>query len=223
MKSIPLNNYPREFAITFLHGITFVTELRITAPEQLDVLLQHAFFVEADQGDLILKAGTRGERYFFLLYGQLSVYPGEIKAGAEVNRITAGQCFGALSILCDTDRIASVAVSPDCRGALMLSLDLSGLGRLDDFSVFSLFTKLALYRGVVNNTRWQLELYKMDYPEHVLAAESSSIESYAGPFGTLQELQSLDRQIQQMTRMIVRWNEQLSSDQGSAVVRATWL
>ncbi len=223
MKSIPMSNYPREFATVFLHGITFVTELRITAPEQLDVLLQHAFFVEAEQNDLILQEGTRGDRYYFLLYGQLSVYPGEVRAGTEVNRITAGQCFGALSILCNTSRIASVAVSPDCRGALMLSLELSGLGELDDFSVFSLQTKLALYRGVVNNTRWQLELYKMDYPEHPLSKKGSGIEVYAGRMGTLDELRSLDRQVQQMTGMIMSWNEQLSTEQGGTVVRATWL
>jgi hypothetical protein len=223
MKSIPINNYPKDFATAFLHGITFVTELRITAPSELDVLLKHAFFVEASRGEQVLKAGTRGDRYFFLLYGQLSVYAENSLEKTEVNRITAGQCFGALSIFCKTSRIASVSVSPDCNGALMLSLDLSALGSLDNFSVFSLQTKLAMYRGVVNNTRWQLELYKMDYPAHVLSQAASSIETFTGRSGTLDELMSLDRQVQQMTDMIMQWNTALSSEQGVAVVRATWL
>lgn len=223
MKAVPMENYPKEFADAFLNGITFVTELRATDPEQLGVLLKHAFFVEAARDEVVLKAGSRGHRYFFLLKGQLSVYPEDVRPGAEVNRITPGQSFGALSIICNTSRTASVAVSSNCPGALMLSIDLQGLGKLDDFSVFKLSTKLAIYRGVVNNTRWQLELYKMDYPDHVLTKRGRSVEVYIGKKNTLQELESLDRQAHQLTEMIVEWNEQLSSEQDAAEMRGTWL
>jgi len=223
MKLIPLNQYPKEFAVPFLHGIPFVTELRITAPEQLEVLLEHAYFLEAAPGDVVLKAGSRGERFYFLLYGQMSIYAGNVADGVEVNRIAAGQSFGALSVICDVERIASVAVSVDCKGALLLSIDMRELGKLSDFSVFSLLTKLALFRGVVHSTRWQLELYKLDYPNHKLATQGVLVEEFDGKLGTLEELESLNRQIYQMTGVMSAWNKQLSTEEGRPVFRGGWI
>jgi hypothetical protein len=121
------------------------------------------------------------------------------------------------------ERTASVAVSPDCKGALLLSLDMREMGGLEDFSVFSLSTKLAIYRGVVHNTRWQLELYKLDYPDHALAKQNVLLEEFEGKLGTLEELQSLYRKIVQMTGLIMAWNKQLSKDEGRPVFRGSWL
>jgi CRP/FNR family cyclic AMP-dependent transcriptional regulator len=223
MKTISMETYQKDFASAFINGITFVTELRATDPAQLDVLMQHAYFIEAYPGEVMLEAGSRGNRFFFLLRGQLAVYRGEVASGNEINHITPGQCFGALSIICNTSRIATVAVSQSCSAALLLSLDLSDLGRLSDFSIFSLSTKLALFRSVVSNTRWQLELYKMDYPQHVLSQQTRLVEVYTGRRNTLEELQSMERQVKQLTEMLVSWNEQLGQERESANMRGTWL
>lgn len=223
MKTISMETYQKEFASAFINGITFVTELRTTDPAQLDVLLQHAHFIEAYPGEVILEAGSRGNRFFFLLRGQLAVYRDAPMQGTEINHITPGQCFGALSIICDKERIATVAVSETCTAALLLSLDLAGLGRLNDCSVFSLSTKLALYRSVVSNTRWQLELYKMDYPDHVLSKQARSVEVFTGRRNTVEELQSLERQVHQLTERLLGWNEQLGSERESSKMRGTWL
>jgi hypothetical protein len=223
MKTISMETYQRDFANAFINGIAFVTELRTTDPTQLDVLLKHAYFIEAGSDEVVLEAGSKGTRFFFLLKGQMSIYNDAVLPGAEINRITPGQCFGALSIICKTSRLASVAVGHDCPGALMLSLDLTGLGRLNDFSVFTLATKLALYRSVVSNTRWQLELYKMDYPDHALTKQARSIEIYTGRKNIPEELQSLERQVQQLTEMIVAWNEQLAADKSASAMRGVWL
>ena len=75
--------------------------------------------------------------------------------------------------------------------------------------MFSLTTKLSLYRTVVNNTRWQLEVYKMDYPSHPLTQKSKEVEIYIGKKLTEQELQSLERQIMQLTALISEWNAEL--------------
>lgn len=223
MKTISMETYERDFANAFLNGITFVTELRATDPTQLETLLRHAFFVEATPGEMILEAGTRSNQFFFLLRGQLAVYRDAVAPGAELNHITPGQCFGALSIICGTERIASVVVSNKCNAALLLSLELTELGRLGDFSVFNLSTKLALFRSVVSNTRWQLELYKMDYPNHVLAQKSRAVEIYTGKRNTLEELQSLDRQVRHLTEMLVAWNEQIGRERETDSMRGTWI
>lgn len=223
MKTISMETYEQDFANAFINGITFVTELRATDPAQLAVLLKHAYFIEATRDEVVLEAGSKGTRFFFLLKGQLVVYPSDVKPGAEVNRITPGQCFGALSIICKTSRIATVAVGHECPGALMLSLDLSGLGRLNDFSVFTLLTKLALYRSVVSNTRWQLELYKMDFPDHALTKQARAIDIYIGRKNTIEELQSLEKQVHQLTDMILAWNEQLGIEKEASNMRGVWL
>lgn len=209
MKVIPMRDYPQDVADNFLSGINFVREMRLNDPDQFGLLMQRTQFVELSQGETIINAGEMDSRYFFLLKGQLSVYADSEHRARELNKITPGQSFGALSIICHKQRTATVAITPGCNGALLIAIDLAGLGQLMDFSVFSLTTKLSLYRTVVNNTRWQLEVYKMDYPTHPLTQKSKEVEIYIGKKLTEQELQSLERQIMQLTALISEWNAEL--------------
>ncbi len=210
MKIIPMRDYPQDVADNFLGGINFVREMRLNDPAQFDVLMQRTQFVELVPGETIINAGEMDSRYFFLLKGQLSVYADSKHKARELNKITPGQSFGALAIVCKTPRTATVTIAPNCIGALLIAIDLADLGQLDDFSVFSLTTKLSLYRTVVNNTRWQLEVYKMDYPSHPLTQKSREVEVYIGKKFTEQELQSLERQIMQLTALITEWNAELA-------------
>lgn len=209
MKVIPMRDYPQDVAENFLSGINFVREMRLNDPDQFQLLMGRTQFVELSPGETIINAGEMDSRYFFLLKGQLSVYADSEHKSRELNKITPGQSFGALSIICHKTRTATVSITPGCNGALLIAIDLAGLGQLLDFSVFSLTTKLSLYRTVVNNTRWQLEVYKMDYPAHPLTQKSKEVEIYIGKKLTEQELQSLERQIMQLTTLISEWNAEL--------------
>lgn len=216
MKVIPMRDYPQDVADNFLSGINFVREMRLNDPVQFDVLMQRTQFIELSPGETIINAGEMDSRYFFLLKGQLSVYADSAHTTRELNKITPGQSFGALSIICHKPRTATVAITPGCIGALLIAIDLAGLGQLLDFSVFSLTTKLSLYRTVVNNTRWQLEVYKMDFPTHPLTQKSKEVEIYIGKKLTEQELESLERQIMQLTALISEWNTELTSGEAEA-------
>lgn len=209
MKVIPMRDYPQDVADNFLSGINFVREMRLNDPAQFDVLMQRTQFIELSPDETIINAGEMDSRYFFLLKGQLSVYADSAHRSRELNKITPGQSFGALSIICHKPRTATVAITPGCIGALLIAIDLSGLGQLLDFSIFALTTKLSLYRTVVNNTRWQLEVYKMDFPTHPLTQKSKEVEIFIGKKLTEQELQSLERQIMQLTTLITEWNTEL--------------
>lgn len=209
MKVIPMRDYPQDVADNFLSGINFVREMRLNDPAQFDVLMQRTQFIELSPNETIINAGEMDSRYFFLLKGQLSVYADSAHRSRELNKITPGQSFGALSIICHKPRTATVAITPGCIGALLIAIDLSGLGQLLDFSIFALTTKLSLYRTVVNNTRWQLEVYKMDFPTHPLTQKSKEVEIFIGKKLTEQELQSLERQIMQLTTLITEWNTEL--------------
>ena len=210
MKFVPMREYPQDVADNFLSGINFVREMRANDPAQFELLMARTEFVELSPGEVIIHAGEMDNRYFFLLKGQLSVYANSDSMSRELNKITPGQSFGALSIICKEPRTATVAITPKCSGALLIAIDLGDLGNLTDFSVFTLVTKLSLYRTVVNNTRWQLEVYKMDYPAHALTQRSKEVEIFIGRKGTEQELESLKRQISQLTSLIRDWNAELA-------------
>ncbi|MEZ5436555.1 MAG: cyclic nucleotide-binding domain-containing protein [Pseudomonadales bacterium] len=223
MKVIPMRDYPQDVADNFLSGINFVREMRLNDPAQFALLMDRTQFIELTQEEAIINAGEMDSRYFFLLKGQLSVYADNAHRDRELNKITPGQSFGALSIICHQPRTATVAVTPGCTGALLIAIDLAGLGELLDFSVFNLTTKLSLYRTVVNNTRWQLEVYRMDFPTHPLTQKSKEVEIFIGKKLTEQELQSLERQIMQLTALISEWNHELITrepepqDRGAAI------
>lgn len=223
MKVIPMRDYPQDVADNFLSGINFVREMRLNDPAQFALLMDRTQFIELVQEEAIINAGEMDSRYFFLLKGQLSVYADSAHRDRELNKITPGQSFGALSIICHQPRTATVAVTPSCTGALLIAIDLAGLGELLDFSVFNLTTKLSLYRTVVNNTRWQLEVYRMDFPAHPLTQKSKEVEIFIGKKLTEQELQSLERQIMQLTALISEWNHELITrepepqDRGTAI------
>lgn len=223
MKAIPIDTYPQDMANAFINGITFVNEVRANDAEQLAVLMKNAYFMEFDSGETLLTAGKSGRRYSFLLKGQLSVYADEDTSNHAINQITPGQSFGGLSIICKTRRTATIAVSASCKSALILSIDMAGLGELNDYSVYTLQTKLALYRAIVNNTRWQMELYKMDYPNHPLTLRGRAIDVFIGPRNTELELASFDRQAHQLIEMIVEWNQALMTQEASEEMSGTWL
>jgi hypothetical protein len=218
-----MRDYPQDVADNFLSGINFVREMRLNDPAQFALLMDRTQFIELSQEEAIINAGEMDSRYFFLLKGQLSVYADNAHRDRELNKITPGQSFGALSIICHQPRTATVAVTPGCTGALLIAIDLAGLGELLDFSVFNLTTKLSLYRTVVNNTRWQLEVYRMDFPAHPLTQKSKEVEIFIGKKLTEQELQSLERQIMQLTALISEWNHELivrepaPQDRGAAI------
>lgn len=222
MRAIPIDTYPKDMANAFINGINFVNEVRINDSKQLAILMKNACFMEFDRGEILLTAGKAGRRYSFLLKGQLAVYADDDTDGPIINQITPGQSFGGLSIICKARRTATIAVSPLCKSAMILSLDLAGLGELHDFSVYTLQTKLALYRAIVNNTRWQLELYKMDYPTHPLT-QRKPIDIYIGQRNTEQELESLDQQAHQLLEMLVEWNQTLATEDSAEKTGGAWM
>lgn len=224
MKAIPIETYPKDMANAFMNGIAFVTEVRANDSKQLDTLMKHAVFAELDAGEVIIRAGNKGRRYYFLLRGQLCVFPDDDTDAKPINKITPGQNFGGLSIICDTERTATVAVDPKTKSALVLTIDLSGLGALNDFSVFTLQTKLSLYKAIVNNTRWQLELYKMDYPAHPLTLRGRKVDIYIGKKNTIEELESLEHQAYQLMEMLLEWNQALQlEDIKNQTSEGTWI
>ena len=211
MKTIPLTNYPHDTLETLLSGIPFYKDLMIDDRLQTDILLRYSRVFEPAPGEVIMRKGDRADTYYFLLKGQLVVYPDGDLASPAVNYLSAGQVFGALSLLCQSPRTATVVADPNVSRVMLFGTDFVPFGDMANFSKIKLTTKLALWRMVVHNTRWKLEVYRMEHPEHPLAPALRSVEIFRGEKNTIDELQSLDRQIRQLTDILLKWNSALAS------------
>ena len=211
MKRIELADYPKDSIRLLLSGIPFFKEVATQDAEQLKKLLNNSWLMEYEAGEEVMRRGTKDNVYYFILRGNLAVYPdNQEQHHRVVNHLSTGQIFGALSLLCNRERTASIAADKNGT-ALLFCSDFSLFGELGDFSEINLQTKLSIYNLVVNNTRWKLELYRMEHADHPLAKKTREIPYYLGPKGTVDELHSLYTQVEALADLLEEWNNAFQS------------
>jgi hypothetical protein len=211
MKSIPIATYSPDTLENLLSGIPFWKDMIFNDPDQMDVLKRHSSIYEPAAGEVVIEKGATDKIFYFLLSGQLVVYPDGKKSRKAVNYLTPGQALGVLALLCNSPRTATLVADPKSGRVQMIGTDFAPFGELTDFSKIHLGTKLALWRMVTHNTRWKLNVYRMQTPDHPLALALGKVESFSGEKGTVEELQSLDRQVRALTDLMSKWNEVLAS------------
>lgn len=218
MKTIALSQYPHDTLETLLSGIPFYKDLMLDDRLQTDILLRYSRVFEPAQGEVVMRKGDPADTFYFLLKGQLVVYPDGDLAGPAVNYLSAGQVFGALSLLCQTPRTATIVADPNVSKVLLFGTDFVPFGDLENFGKIKLSTKLALWRMVAHNTRWKLEVYRMEHPDHPLASELRRVELFRGEKNSVEELRSLDRQMRQLTEILLKWNAALAQQPGGDAI-----
>lgn len=211
MKSIPLAEYPAGTLEGLLSGIPFYKDLLFNDPEQMEVLKRHSSIYEPGPNEVVIEKGAQDKVFYFLLSGQLIVYPDGKKSRKAVNYLTPGQALGVLALLCNSPRTATLVADPKSGRVQMIGTDFAPFGALTDFSKITLGTKLALWRMVTHNTRWKLNVYRMQAPDHPLAVALGKVETFGGEKGSVEELQSLDRQVRALTELMAKWNEVLAN------------
>jgi len=211
VKKIALTEYPKDSIKILLNGIPFFKEVAKQDNQQLKMLLSHSWLMEVQSGEEVIRRGTTDSVYYFILRGNLTVYPDDKGIHHRViNHLGTGQIFGALSLLCGRPRTASLVAEKDAT-ALLFCTDFNVFGDLLDFSQVSLETKLSFYRLVVNHTRWKLELYRMEHFKHPLADKVKNVTIFVGKKGTEEELQSLHTQTEELTDLLQEWNDAFRS------------
>lgn len=222
MRTLALSEIPAVSLDDLLAGISFFRELREVDPRQAEFLATYARVVAADPGEIVIHHGDSDPNFYFLLRGQLQVYPDDQSIrGEPLNVITPGHIFGALAMICRVDRTATIVADPGAGDVKLVVIDGSAFGDLEDYSRIRRHTKILFYRMVVANTRWKLEVYRMQQPNHVISRDMRKIELYRGLPNTEDELQSLARQAQQMTVLLMRWNNVFNeegSDNGASPI-----
>ena len=211
MKSNPLTELPPATLEGLLSGIPFYKDLLFNDPDQMEVLKQHSKIFEPAPNEVVIERGAQDKVFYFLLSGQLIVYPDGKKSRKAVNYLTPGQALGVLALLCNSPRTATLVADPKSGRVQMIGTDFAPFGALTDFSKIQLATKLALWRMVSHNTRWKLNVYRMQTPDHPLAVALGKVETFTGEKGSIDELKSLDRQVRALTELMAKWNEVLAS------------
>ncbi|MDI1302266.1 MAG: cyclic nucleotide-binding domain-containing protein [bacterium] len=207
MKCIALGTYPADTLDVLLSGIPFYKDLSFSDPEQMAILLRHSSVYEPAPGEVVIEKGARDKIFYFLLTGQLVVYPDGKKSRRALNYLSAGQAVGVLALLCDAPRTATLVADPKSSRAQLFGTDFTPFGALTDFSKIKLSTKLILWRMVTHNTRWKLGVYRMQIPDNPLWQILQQVETFTGEKNTVEELQSLDRQIRMLTDLMQKWND----------------
>ena len=202
MQKLSKIEYSTEALQRLVRSVTFFKDIVQVNPSQFDLLLSVSEFVQAQAGETVLQKGNQDQVLYFLLKGQMSVFSEE--DGDSLNIINPGEVFGALSMVTGRGRSATVKAETD---VVLLGIDFKYFREIEDFSLFSMETKLIAYRMMSHNIRWNLELNKMQDPENPLNKKLLKLPIYKGEKGDKEELLALHEQSRLLAELLCEWND----------------
>lgn len=207
MKNVDLKAQTKESIQRFVYGITFFKEVIDTDPEQFELLMELSRIVEAEPGEFVIHKGDKDSFLYFLLKGRLVVLPRDDADPSEaLNEINPGELFGAMAMVTGQPRSATIKVHDSSKSNLLFAVDFNLFKDITDFSQFTMATKISFYRLVVHNIRWTLETNKMKEPDHPLVAKMRQLTLFRGERGSIEELQSLHTQANELAEILKEWN-----------------
>ncbi len=212
MQITQISSLPRTKVDQLLLIIPFYKDVKESEAWQYDVLLHHSRIVTFEPGEVVISRGDVDTWMYYVLKGQLTVYPGmPDNRGEAVNEVTPGELFGDLAMLVDGKRMATIVADEKSKEIQVFGTDFSIFGELPDISVLSLKTKLLFYRRMVHSIRWKLEQYKMQHPTHRLVENLRKIKLYLGPKDGMEELEAHHQQAKELVDILTEWNNELGA------------
>lgn len=182
-------------------------------PKQREFFLNTTMIFEAEPGEVIIKRGEYDAWVYFLLVGQLLVYPEfSDKKHNLVSYIAPGEMFGELAFIRELDRNATIIGDENSRKIFYLGTDFSSFGLIHDFSSVSISTKITFYRTAIKIIRKRLENLRIDFPDNDLSLKSIMFKSFSGEKGTMHELLYLQDQSKEYAKVLCKWNRSLEMD-----------
>lgn len=203
MQKLSRVEYNTESLQRLVRSVTFFKDIVKFNQSQFDLLLSVSEFVQAQAGETVLQKGNQDQVLYFLLKGQMSVYSDD--DGETLNIIHPGEVFGALSMVTGRGRSATVIAKTD---VILLGIDFKYFREIEDFSLFTIETKLIAYRMMLHNIRWNLEVNKMQYPANELNKKLMKLPIYKGEKGGKDELMALHEQSRLLAELLCEWNDE---------------
>lgn len=203
MQYFDRKTYGQEALEKLVKNIPFFREILASDREQFNLLLDVSKFAQAGPNEELIRQGSRDDYLYFLLKGLL-----DVKAGNNIiNSIHAGEVFGALAMLMNSERTATIVASAESKEVIVLALPYSLFQCIEEFKQFTLPTKLSFYRMLVNNIRWTIEMKKATSPNSTLTDEIRRLPLYRGEKGGIEELKALKEQATALAQLLAKWNE----------------
>lgn len=213
MKKTEVAKLPNDLIDAIFREIPLINRALESRPEDRAFFIKYSRIFEVDPGDVIIKKGEFENWIYFLLAGQLMVYPEfEDHRKNLVCYISPGEMFGELAYIRELNRNATIVADDNCKKVIFLGTDFSAFGEIDDFRVVSLSTKISFYRSAVRTIRKRLENMKIDNPKNDLALKSPVFRLYSGESDTMRELLYLQDQSKSYARYLNKWNRSLEID-----------
>lgn len=211
MHSVVATRFPREKVMTVLHGIPLFPQLAAELPESIEPLLEHSRFIVAEPGETVICKGEFDSWFYFLLKGELAVSTGsEDATGKIVGYIKPGEMFGALAIVRDAERNASIQIAGNKR-TILFGIDSAPFGELEDFSQVPLAVKILFLRYVAERTEAHLMAYDREMPGTDLTDRLKALPAFTLVAGALEELNYLNRRANALADLLAEWNLTLES------------
>lgn len=198
-------------AMTLIHQVAFFKDLFTANPDDYYSLIHHSRIIDFAANEVISIKAEQDSCFYGLIKGSVDVFKDESVTPLAISQLSCGQLFGALSVLNSQPRTATLAASSPS-GATVIVTDYSYAGKAEDFSCISLLAKIKLFRNVVNNIKWKLQVYKNQTDDPTLAQELTLFPPFIGAKDTLEELRYLVTQCQDLTDLLAAWNDVIDPD-----------
>ena len=213
MKKTEVARLPNDVIDAIFMEVPLINRALKNRPEDRAFFIRFSRIFEAEPGAVIIKKGEFEHWIYFLLAGQLMVYPEfEDHRKNLVCYISPGEMFGELAYIRELNRNATIIADDNCQKIIFLGMDFSAFGKIDDFSVVSMSTKISFYQSAVRTIRKRLENMKIDYPENDLSLKSPVYKPYSGQGNSMRELLYLQDQSKSYAKYLNRWNRSLEID-----------
>jgi hypothetical protein len=209
MRRFLLNEYPVNTVEYYIQQVPLFAELLQQDPQQFNTLMQHTSIMELEPGEVLIEKGTVGTIFYALVHGQLAIFPQKRPGEKAICELFPGQMLGALSVINQMPRTATVMVS-SVEGATVLCTDYAVFGDVDDFSVISMGTKLHLFRDVVRHIRCTIQAYEVAIPDEELSRELTTLMMFAGEKDSLDEIEHLSELATALAWLLDKWNAKVT-------------
>lgn len=209
MRPITQEEYPIETLQRLVGGVRFFKELMQTDSSQFEFLMSTVQFLSADQNELIIEEGRPVQSLYFIVKGELDVLLLSNR-NEPISQLRAGEMFGALAMILNQPRSASVRVqSPS---ALIAKINYTHFLNEHMSSHFTLATKLLFFRMLANNLRWLLDQNRRSMPDHPLTERVRQLPIYTGEKGGEDELKAMQEHALLNGQILYEWNASTRSD-----------
>ncbi len=217
MFSFSLDKLPRSKLLPIVQSIPFYSSVATADENQFKVLIQHSRLFLAKPGETVIRKGDFDAWCYYVLKGHLEVLSPE-NDQTVVAQISSGDLFGALAMLNDMERNATVKVA-DGQQSLLLGLDFAPFGDLEDFEDITLETKIFYYHEVYSRIRMRIEQYIEQYPGNPVAEHNNINECYAGEKHGMDELNYYYNRCIELTEWLTLWNKALTQENATQAAK----